>query len=245
MVHPNITVLLADDESHARERMRDLLDEFDQFEIIAEATDGNEALQMIIAQQPQVAFLDINMPGISVFQSLPSLKEPPLIVFQTAYSEHAADAFDIDALDYLLKPIRRERLERTIAKITEKLCKTTPIEAPASPPQESRDKVSVKVNGRIKLIPVEYIIRIAFEKGFSTIYTANERFISDKYLNHYEDILSEKGFFRASRTELIKLDAITAIQNHTQGMYTVELSNGKSVDLSRRKAQALRKIVQF
>lgn len=225
--------------------MRDLLEEFAIFEVIAEATDGNEALQMIIAEQPQVAFLDINMPGISVFQSLPSLKEPPIIVFQTAYSEHAADAFEINALDYLLKPVRHERLEKTVEKIREKLYQRKATAPKESKAQESTDKVSVKVNGRIKLIASKNIIRIAFEKGFSTIYTANERYISDKYLNHYEETLAEKGFFRASRTELIKLDAITAIQSHSQGMYTVELSNGKSVDLSRRKAQALRKIVKF
>lgn len=236
-----ITVLLADDESHARDRMRDLLDRFDIFEVIGEAKDGNEALQQIIGLQPQVAFLDINMPGISVFQSLPSLKNPPLIVFQTAYSEHAAEAFDINALDYLLKPVREERLSQTVAKIKEKLgYDETPTVVPPVV-----DKLSVKVNGQTLFIELPAIIRISFENGFSTIYTQNGKYLSDKYLNHYEELLEKSGFFRASRSELIKLSAITSIQGHGQGMFRVRLSNDDCVDLSRRKGQALRRIVQF
>lgn len=236
-----ISVLLADDESHARDRMRDLLERFEIFEIIGEAKDGNEALQHIIGLQPQVAFLDINMPGISVFQSLPSLKNPPLIVFQTAYSEHAAEAFDINALDYLLKPVREERLGQTVDKIKEKLGYN---ETPTVKPK-AVEKLSVKVNGQTIFIELPTIIRISFENGFSTIYTQSGKYLSDKYLNHYEELLGESGFFRASRSELIKLSAITSIQGHGQGMFRVRLSNDDTVDLSRRKGQALRKIVQF
>jgi DNA-binding LytR/AlgR family response regulator len=241
-----IKTIIADDEGHARERLRDLLDRFDLFDIVAEAADGNEALNMIITHSPDVAFLDINMPGISVFQSLPSLKKPPIIIFQTAYSEHAAEAFDIDALDYLLKPVRYERLEKTVKKIQEKLKikADKPVELIESP-KDSLDRISVKVCGRIKIIEVKDIVRISFEKGFCNIYTSSEKFISDKYINYYEEKLKGCGFFRTSRTDLVNLEAISVIQSLFQGMYTIELKNGMSVDLSRRKAQILKKIVDF
>ncbi len=241
-----IRTILVDDESHARERLKDLLERFDIFEIIGEASDGNEALGMLITHTPDVAFLDINMPGLSVFQSIPSLKNPPLIIFQTAYSEHAAEAFDIDALDYLLKPVRFERLEKTVDKIKEKLStdssKGSDIEEVH---KDSTHKISVKINGRITLIEVADIERISFERGVSTIYTEAQKFISDKYLNYYEEKLESCGFFRTSRTDIVNLEAIVVIENPCQGVYALELKSGKRVDLSRRKAQLLRKIVDF
>ncbi len=241
-----IKAIIADDENHARERLRDLLNRFDLFEITAEAADGNEALSMIITHNPDVAFLDINMPGISVFQSLPSLNKPPLIIFQTAYSEHAAEAFDIDALDYLLKPVRYERLEKTVKKIQQKLYgKVEKSAASHESSNDSLDRISVKVSGQIKIIEVKDIVRISFERDFCCIYTASEKYMSDKYLNYYEEKLEGLGFFRTSRTDIINLEAISMLHSLNQGEYTVELKNGMSVDLSRRKAQILKKIVEF
>lgn len=241
-----IKVIIADDEIHARERIKDLLARFDKFEIVAEAKDGNEALNLIITHNPDVAFLDINMPGISVFKSLPSLNNPPLIVFQTAYSEHAAEAFDIDALDYLLKPVRFERLEKTVKKITNRLSSSNSKTAESSETtSENSDRISVKVNGRVKLIDTSDIIKFSFENGFCYIYTHSDKLMSDKFLNFYEEKLEGKGFFRTSRNDIVNLKAISAIQTIVSGVYEVELSDGSTVDLSRRKAQSLRKIVDF
>lgn len=236
-----IKTIIADDETHARERLKDLLLTFGIFEIIAEATDGNEALNLMITHNPDVAFLDINMPGMSVFKSVPSLNNPPIIIFQTAYSEYAAEAFDISALDYLLKPIRLERLEKSVLKIKEKLNFTTNDTEKGS--KDVVDRISIKINDKIKIIEVSEIIRLSFENGFCYIYTSTDRFISDKYLNYYEEKLKDCGFFRTSRTDMVNIEAISVIQNLHQGIYTIELKNGTTVDLSRRKAQILKKIV--
>ena len=241
-----ITTIMADDEKHARERLRELLDRFAVFDIVAEAVDSNEALQLIITHEPEVAFLDINMPGISVFKSIPSLQNPPLIIFQTAYSEHAAEAFDIDALDYLLKPVRYERLEKTVAKIKEKLAlKTTDQLTSSDTTTKSIDHITIKISGKTKVIAVKDIIRISFEDGFCYVYAAGDKLISDKYLNYYEEKLTGSQFFRTSRTDIINLDHIAMIHKMFQGMYTIELKNGMQVDLSRRKAKLLKKIVDF
>jgi two-component system LytT family response regulator len=238
-----ITTIIADDEIHGRERLRELLDKFALFNIKAEARDGNEALQLIIAHKPEVAFLDINMPGIPVLQSIPSLQNPPLIIFQTAYSEYAADAYNIDALDYLLKPVRYERLEKTVAKILQK--GTTIQNAPEAQIAKIEDHVTVKVGGKTKVISIEDIVRISIESGFCYIYTNETRLISDKYLNYYEEKLNRSNFFRASRTEIINLKTIATICKIYEGMYVIELKNGMRIDLSRRKAQDLRKIIDF
>jgi DNA-binding LytR/AlgR family response regulator len=244
-----ITTIIADDESHARERLRELLDRFALFDIVAEACDGNEALQLIITHKPDVAFLDINMPGVSVFQSIPSLQNPPLVIFQTAYSEHAANAYDINALDYLLKPIRFERLEKAVAKILEKMELTTPKQPQFSEasaiPAAPADHVTITINGKTKVIPADDIIRISIEDGFCHLHTAGEKMISDKYLNYYEEKLKGGNFFRTSRTDMINLNHIAMINKEFQGMYTIVMKNGMQIDVSRRKVKELKKIVDF
>ena len=226
--------------------MRELLGRFGRFDVIAEAADGNEALQLIITRRPAVAFLDINMPGVSVFESIPSLQQPPVVVFQTAYSEYAAQAYDIDALDYLLKPVRFERLEKTVARIIEKL---TSVQAGVAPPPGPApglsEHVAVTIGGKTRIIPADDIVRISIENDCSCIYTADERFISDKYLNYYEEKLDGNRFFRTSRSDIISISSISSIQKLLPGEYTVELRGGKKIELSRRKAQELRKIIDF
>lgn len=241
-----ITTIIADDENHARERLRELLDRFAHFDIIAEAKDGNEALQMIITHKPEVAFLDINMPGVPVFQSISSLQNPPLIIFQTAYTEHAANAYEINALDYLLKPIRFERLEKTVAKITEKLALISTDNRKSSEPLiKPSEQVTVTINGKTRIIACKDIIRISIEDGFCYLYTQGERLISDKYLNYYEEKLKSSNFFRTSRTDIINLNHISMINKVFQGTYTIVMQNGMQIDLSRRKAQQLKTIVDF
>jgi DNA-binding LytR/AlgR family response regulator len=241
-----ITAIIADDESPARERLREQLEKFEMFEIVAEARDGNEALQLIITHKPDVAFLDINMPGVSVFQSIPSLQNPPIIIFQTAYSEHAADAFDINALDYLLKPVRLERLEKAVTKILDKHAKNIQAESKTSEPQfKPTDHITVTINGKTKIIPAKDIFRISFEDGFCLIHTINEKMMSDKYLNYYEEKLKGCNFFRTSRTDIINLTLITMIHKEFEGSYVIELQNGMKIDLSRRKAQQLKEIMDF
>jgi DNA-binding LytR/AlgR family response regulator len=240
-----IKSIIADDESHARERLRELLEDFNCFDIVDEATDGNEAINMIITHKPQVAFLDINMPGVSVFQSIPSLQEPPLVVFQTAYSQHAANAFEIDAVDYLLKPVRIERLEKTVAKINERLLiKAPPVSLSTDATLKMTDHISVKISGKTRVIAIRDIVRISFENGYCFLYTASEKIISDKYLNYYEEKLQGSKFYRTSRNDIINLDQISMVHKLSQSDYNVELKNGARIDLSRRKAQQLKKIIE-
>lgn len=241
-----ITAIIADDEPNARERLKDLLARFGDFSIVAEAENGDQAVSAMIAHKPRVAFLDINMPGISVFSSIPALENAPLVVFQTAYSEHAANAYDIQALDYLLKPVRPERLGQTVEKIREAIGRyNSGKPAGTSPSPDHVTRIAVTSGSKTRLIPTKDIVRISFKDGCSHICTHKESLPSDKYLNHYEEKLKETGFFRISRTEIIKLDAISTIHQLLPGLFTVELKNGIKVDVSRRKARELKERVGF
>ncbi|HMA65638.1 MAG: LytR/AlgR family response regulator transcription factor [Fibrobacterota bacterium] len=240
-----IRIIIADDETHARERLRELLDRFGIFEIVAEASDGNEALQQIITHKVDVAFLDINMPGIPVFQTVSSLQHPPLIVFQTAYSEHAAEAFEIDALDYLLKPVRYERLEKTVEKIRSRLLTNdSTIRLPDTIVKPS-DHITITIHGKTRVIQSSEIIRISLDKQLCYVYTNSEKLISDKYLSYYEERLDSNVFFRTSRNDIINLNYITIIHKELQNFFTIGLKNGMNIELSRRRAQELRKLIDF
>ncbi len=245
-----IKTLIADDERHARERLKELLVAFEIFDITAEAASGNEALEKIIMHKPDVAFLDINMPGISVFNTLSSLSRPPIIIFQTAYSEYAAEAYDIDALDYIMKPFSRERLEKTVGKIQEKMYAQNQSSdfLTGKVGESSGDKkeiIPIKVRDTIKIILVKDIQKICFEDGLSFIYTNEGRYMTDKYLNYYEKKLANSGFFRTNRANLVNLDYIESIHHMFKGRYLVELKDKSRVDLSRRKAVALKKQIDF
>ena len=247
-----INTLIADDEPHAIERLKDLLADHEQFNITAVARSGNEALEKMVSLTPDVAFLDINMPGISVFKSLSSLQDPPLIIFQTAHSKYAADAFDIDALDYLMKPVSRERFSRAVDKILKKLSENQPAtleketeNKKETPDREQTGKISVKVRDTIKIIQISDIRKICFEEGLSFIYTEEGRFFSDRSLNYYEDKFQNTGFFRSNRANLVNLTFVEAIHKGFKGAYIIELQDGSHVDLSRRKALILKKTLDF
>jgi len=243
-----IRMIIADDEKHARERLVELLSEYGFFDLIGEAKNGNEALEMIVSRKPDVAFLDIHMPGVSVFDSISSLNDPPLIVFQTAYSEYATKAFNVEAVDYLLKPVSRQRLTQTVEKIKRQI-ELKPLQqsdgTEKQPDKKAVEHLAVKVRGSIKLIPVKTISKICFEEGFSYIYADKERYISDKYLNYYERKLHSEGFFRTSRTALVNLQHISAIHAMFHGTYLVELKDKSTVELSRRRASELKKTIDF
>ncbi len=246
-----IKTLIADDEQHAIQRLKDLLSDYNEFQIIAEVNDGTKALEQIVALKPDVVFLDINMPGVSVFNTILSLQDPPLVVFQTAHSKYAADAFDINALDYLLKPISRERFQQAIEKITSKLSPAKSLSNDPEPltklsmDKDLSEKISIKVHGAIKIIPTSEIQKICFENGLSFIYTQAGRFLSDHTLNHYEDKLRTNNFFRSNRANLVNLEYMTTVHQGFNGGSLIELKDGSRIELSRRKAQILKKMLDL
>lgn len=234
-----ITVLIADDEAPARNRLKSLLRDSSDFVIIAEAENGDQVLELIIKKSPDIAFLDINMPGSSVFTTIPSLKNPPLIIFQTAYSEYGAQAFDINAVDYLLKPVSRERFNMSLDKIRNYFTKHE-VKLEHSP---NKDVLSIKSGETIKIVKIADIYRISFEDGFSFIHIGNEKLYSDKTLSYYDEVLNEMGFYQISRTDIINLSYVNKLHPMFKGQYLVEMLNGDKLTISRRRFKGLKDIL--
>lgn len=240
-----ITVLIADDEAPARKRLKSLLEDDCRFQIISEAENGDRVLSEIIGKNPQVAFLDINMPGASVFNTIPSLKKPPLVVFQTAYSEYGVKAFDIDAVDYLMKPVSRQRFSKALEKVFIRLNLDMSYEeiSAAQEKEPAKDVLSVKSGEAIRVIHIDKIQRISYEEGFSFIYTQGERVYSDKPLSYYCDLLGERGFYQISRKDIINLAFLSRLHPLFKGQYIAELLNGERMTVSRRRIQKLKELI--
>jgi two-component system, LytTR family, response regulator len=234
-----INTIVADDERHARTRLITLLGDYPGIHIIGEIADGDELIPLLQSTSIDAAFLDINMPGKSVFKTIETLPRPPLIVFQTAYPEYAVDAFTIEALDYLMKPVSRERLHACVTKIKKAM------EQRGREPDQSIERVTVKYGNIMKVIDVPEIFAISTEEGFSYIYTAEGKFLSDRSLNYFEDILASSGFCRVSRAAIVNLDCVKILHPMFKGSYSLELKNGTKVMVSRRRMKKLKELLGF
>lgn len=183
--HP-LSILLVDDEAPARNRLRELLAEISKIDVIAEAKNGKEALEIASDKQPDIVLLDIRMPemdGIEVAQHLQKLARQPAIIFTTAYDSYAMQAFDISAVDYLLKPIRLERLQTAIQKARALLPSQLEALTPLNP---QRTHLSISERNRIVLVPVADIIYLRAELKYITVRTAEREYLIEESLTHLE-----------------------------------------------------------
>lgn len=229
-----LNILVADDERFARERLVKLLGNFDIFPVIRQAEDGDEVRRILTNEKIDTAFLDINMPGESVFDILTTLNPLPIIVFQTAYSEFAVKAFQINAADYLLKPVDPDLLSKTVDRIK----KIAEQDAPVS---HQISHIPVRTGNEIKLIPFSEIFSIVSKESYSYINTDSKTYISEKSLNYYEEILDSNEFYRISRSDIISIKKIGKVLHTQQSNYEVILLNNVKHTLSRRRAGELNK----
>lgn len=231
MLSKQISVLIADDEKHARNRLISLLSEKSTFNVVCEVDNCDDLVKSIEKYKPDVAFLDINMPGDSVFKAIASINRRPIIVFQTAYSDYGPDAFDLNAVDYLLKPISRERFTISLNKILDRLA------------EGKRESISVMSGDKLNVLKISEILRVSFEDGFSFIHTECQRIYSDKTLTYYDEILSSYGFYRISRTDLVNINSIHKVVTRQNSSYSVEMDNGETLNISRRRVNGLKEIL--
>ena len=206
-----LKLLIADDETPARNRLRDLLGDIENIEIVAEAKNGKEAVELAQAFKPDVLLLDIRMPlmdGIEAAQHAQKLEPKPHIIFTTAFDAYAMKAFDLNAIDYLLKPIRLERLQTAINKAH--ALKPTQIDA-LKPLQKMRGHLSVHERGRVLLVPIESIIYLRAELKYVTIRTAEREYLIEESLTHLEAEFGER-FVRLHRNCIVARQAISGYE---------------------------------
>ena len=237
--------LLIDDERLARNELRRLLAGFPEIEIAGEAANGRQAREQLAALQPDLLFLDVQMPGETGIELLATLEPPvPHVIFTTAYDEFAVKAFELNALDYLLKPVDPARLAAAIAKLHERVAgaagETAVRKAAPRDRLEAKDKVFVREGDRCWFVEVASIRLLESEGNYTRVHFENAQPQLFRSLNAMEERLDPKYFFRANRRQIINLAWIDRIEPWFSGGLLVHLKGGSKVELSRRQAQEFR-----
>ncbi|MBP7777701.1 MAG: response regulator transcription factor [Acidobacteria bacterium] len=247
----SLTALLVDDEAPARARLRQLLGERADVTIVGEAEDGVQAIERIQALAPDVVFLDIQMPGCGGLEVVASLGQPrPAVVFCTAFDQHAVDAFELQAVDYLLKPVTRARLDAALARIVQP---TTSTEAATSSAPESGGDETVDTplpggpptrflarrGARYLVVPLADVVAFSFDDGQTRLHTAAEQLLMQPTLAQLQRRLDPARFFQISRSVVVHLEAVREAKPHTDGTGQLVLSNGTTVEVSRRRWRPL------
>jgi len=228
--------IIVDDERIARQELRRLLAAHPEVEIAGEASNGEEALALIEKLAPDVLFLDIQMPGMTGFDVLGRLREVPEVIFTTAYDQHALQAFDANALDYLLKPIAPARLAAAMQKLR------------GGGKELSRpdlEKVFLRDGERCWIVKFEEIDLLESEGNYTRVFFRRERALVPGALAAFEERLNRATFFRASRKYVINLNSIEATELGVGGNLVVRMRGGVEVELSRRQSAHLREILSL
>lgn len=223
--------LVIDDERLARKELMSLLEKHKQIEVVDEAANAEEALQKIDEHNPGLIFLDIQMPGKTGFEMLAELDRVPQVIFTTAYDEFAIKAFDVNALDYLLKPIQEDRLEEALGKVD-----FTEPEEVSNKKLTKEDQVFVKDGDKCWFVKLENIRLFESDGNYIKVYFDGFRPMIHKSLNALDERLDDRHFFRASRKHIINLGWVEKIDTWFNGGLLVELKGGDKIEVSRRQA---------
>lgn len=228
-------ILLVDDEAPARERLRRMLGELGGHEVIGEAADGATALRMAAELQPDVALVDVRMPGLSGLElayHLATLDRPPAVVFATAYDEFAVDAFDARAIGYLLKPVRAEKLAAALARANQ--LSRTEVGALAHDAKDTRRHICARVRGELRLVPVSEIIYFRADLKYVTVRHDGGEVLIEESLRALELEFST-AFLRIHRNAICAVDRIEALERDAEGHARVRMRGcDETLEVSRR-----------
>ncbi len=241
---PPLSVLIVDDEPLARMRLRSLVETCGEppAQVVGEAGDADEAIALLAQQPVDLLLLDIAMPGRDGLKLADELRRrpvPPKVVFVTAHADHALRAFEVEAVDYLTKPVRRERLQAALLRVDERRGITAPV-APQGP------MVVVSDRGRVLRVPASEVLYLKAEQKYVTLCSARGRWVLDDALADLEQRLGP-GFLRVHRNAVVALSAVRALERHgedeSEEGWAVQVSNGDWLAVSRRQLAAVREAV--
>ena len=229
--------IIVDDEPLARRELRRLLGEFPWVEIVAEAGNITEAAAAVEANAPELLFLDIKMPGGSGFDLLTRLEHVPRVIFTTAYDDHAVQAFEVNALDYLLKPIEPERLAAALSRARG----PSPAQTASRQAQpQIIERLFIRDGARCWFVPLHEVSLIVADGNYVRLHWRDVRPLLGRPLSSLEERLDPQRFFRANRRQIINVDFIEKVELGVGGQLHVQLKDGSAVDISRRQARLFR-----
>ena len=244
-----IKTILIDDEPLARSILKEYLQHYPQIEVVQECNDGFEGVKAILQHQPDLIFLDIQMPKISGFEMLELIEQRPAVIFTTAFDEYALKAFENNAIDYLLKPFSLERFDKAIKKWTEqknsppeKTDTTSLLETAAQLPQQSR-RIVVKTAGRIRIIPIEEVHYLEAADDYVKIHTKDGAFIKNRTMGNFEQLLDAHQYVRCHRSYIVNVQFITRIDPYEKESYLAILKTGAKVPVSKTGYTKLKQVL--
>jgi two-component system LytT family response regulator len=239
-------VVIVDDERLARKELASLLAQYKDIEVVGEAMNADDAIVKIKDLQPDLIFLDIQMPGKTGFDMLQELEQAPDVIFVTAYDEYALKAFEVNALDYLLKPIQPERLKESLTKILQGKSDAVPSAASGDGKKLGLDdQVFVKDGDRCWFVKLRDIRLFESDGNYIKIYFDNVKPMIHKSLNALDERLDDRSFFRASRKHIINLSWVDSIESWFNGGLMVILKGGDKIEVSRRQAAKFKEMMSL
>jgi two-component system LytT family response regulator len=232
-------VAIVDDERLARNELRRLLNAHPDVDVVAEAANVADGVRAIEHMAPELVFLDIQMPDGSGFDLLAALERTPAVIFTTAYAEHAVRAFDVNALDYLLKPIEPQRLAQALQKYGGDAA------APPSKAQAPDGKVFIQDGERCWFVAIEQIMLFESEGNYSRVHFDQHRPLLLRSLNQIEARLDPNRFMRANRRQIVNLRFVAGVDPSAEGGLSLRLQGGRVVTMSRRRAALFKQVAKF
>ncbi len=229
----SIKTILIDDEPLAIAELQAMLRAYEEVEIVATASHAEEAIRQIKLLEPQLVFLDINMPGKNGFQLLEELDEAPAVIFVTAYDEFAVRAFEVNALDYILKPVNPERLTEALTKVQKRF---QPANGMISRTLTMDKRIFIKDGEQCFFVPLSEIVLIESVGNYARVFYQDKKPLLHKSLNYLEEKLPDEFFFRASRQFIFNVNFIKNIIPYFNSTLQIELNNGTKIDISQRQS---------
>lgn len=242
-------IVLIDDEFLARMIVKEYLQSYPGVEIVAECNDGFEGFKAIQQHNPDLVFLDIQMPKINGFEMLELLDNPPSVIFTTAFDEYAMKAFETHAVDYLLKPFSKDRFDKAIQKWQQvhnsqpQVQQTKSLLESTAASEVKNNRVIIKDGGKIKIIPVNQINYLEAADDYVKIYTSEAAFLKNKTMQFFEQQLDPRQFVRIHRSYIINISLITRIDPYEKDSHLVLLSNGTKLPVSKTGYLKLKQVL--
>lgn len=239
--------IIIDDEPLARSIIREYLQSYSQIEIMQECNDGFEGIKAIMQHQPDLIFLDVQMPKINGFEMLELVDQPPSVIFTTAFDEYAIKAFETHAIDYLLKPFSKERFDKAIQKWMDQKSpvinnQSLLLSTVAESPQQSQ-RIVVKTGGKIQIIPVHDINYLEAADDYVKINTKKGVFLKNKTMSHFEQVLDAQQFVRTHRSFIINVSMINRIDPYEKDNHIAVLQSGAKIPVSKTGYSKLKGIL--
>ena len=251
MTKEKIKAIIIDDERLARDIIKNYLKKFNCIDLVSECSDGFDAIKQINENQPDLIFLDIQMPKLTGFEMLELIENPPVIIFTTAFDQYALKAFEVNATDYLLKPFSEERFTEAMNKAIKLITSIPPGKQKLSgliKSVEKRfeylDRVVIKDGQKISIIPIEEVKYIEAQDDYTMLYTTKGNFLKQKTMKFFEENLDPKDFLRVHRSYLIKISSIKQIELLEKESYQVLLHDGKKLPVSKSGYQKLKEMIK-